>query len=99
VGEDDRQAVRRQALIELDAAMHRIELRASEHLQACWEAMDAYDNDLDAAPNNPAFAPFCGCDVCTVREVLLVVWEEMWKAAESGVSLGLTYDDAGPAAA
>lgn len=39
--------------------------RAEKHLDLCWEAM------LDEESKSPAFAPFCGCTTCVVREVLM----------------------------
>jgi hypothetical protein len=41
---------------------------AEERLEACMEAID------DFGAGSPASAPFCGCTVCCVREVLDVAW-------------------------
>jgi hypothetical protein len=42
-----------------------------EHLEAC---MDAEFLDLQESNDSPAFALFCGCNVCVVREVLMVAY-------------------------
>ena len=49
---------------------------AMERLRGCWEAMDAENESADPAdwPQSPACAPFCGCEDCTVREVLDATW-------------------------
>ena len=45
---------------------------AMAHLTACWEAMDA--EKAGESVDSPASAPFCGCEDCTVREVLHAAW-------------------------
>lgn len=62
-------------------AVHR---RAEEHLNACFEALDAWeteegDNEED---ESPASAPFCGCSTCVVREVLFSAYEELYEIAK-----------------
>ena len=49
---------------------------ALERLRGCWEAMDAENGSEDPADwtQSPACAPFCGCEDCTVREVLDAAW-------------------------
>ena len=46
---------------------------AEAHLDACFEAMWAYDEGDDEV-ESPALAPFCGCQTCIVREVLWAAW-------------------------
>lgn len=52
---------------DFDARVQRI---AEAHLVACNEAL--YDN----AESSPALGPYCGCQTCVVREVLMSVWDE-----------------------
>ena len=48
-----------------------VQRKAEEHLNACMEAMD------DDEALSPAYGPFCGCNTCTVREILSVTWDLM----------------------
>lgn len=41
-----------------------------------------YDDFLDHDANDVAFAPFCGCDTCIVREILSVAWPILLEAAK-----------------
>lgn len=44
---------------------------AEAHLNEVWEWYHAdEDGESDLGPD-PAFAPFCGCETCEVREILL----------------------------
>lgn len=70
--------------------MKTLEQRAQEaaekHLSACRAAYwheemcgetppgEMCDCGTDTPPISPAFAPFCECDTCVVREVLQVAW-------------------------
>lgn len=52
-------------MIELtDEEAREISKRAEKHLDDCHEAL--WDDTMES----PAWAPFCGCTVCVVREVL-----------------------------
>jgi len=56
----------------------RAHAAAVTHLHACYAALDARDSgvtrdDVDAV-DDPASAPFCGCEDCMVREVLHAAW-------------------------
>ena len=62
---------------ELLAFEQRVQRKAEDHLNACLEAMEILDADVDAEVENPAYGPFDGCNTCIVREVLSVCWEEM----------------------
>ena len=41
---------------------------AREHLEQCHAAL------MDETEDDPSFAPFCGCTVCEVREVLYAAY-------------------------
>lgn len=44
-----------------------------DHLEACYDAM--YDwEEGEGDCTSPAFAPFCGCTTCVVREVLMCAY-------------------------
>lgn len=45
--------------------------KALAHLDAC--LMEIHED----ADDTPASAPFCGCDVCIVREVLYAAYDEL----------------------
>jgi hypothetical protein len=49
---------------------------AEKHLTAVWEAFYAEEDAEDGAEpiESPAFGPFCGCETCTIREVLAAAW-------------------------
>lgn len=52
---------------------------AAAHLQECWDYL-SYVNGLVETDNvesvgeDPASAPFCGCDTCQIREILWAAW-------------------------
>jgi hypothetical protein len=54
-----------------------VQEKAHAHLEACLEAED------DPGAVSPAYGPFDGCYTCIVREVLMVVWDEMWARAQA----------------
>jgi len=63
----------------------RAHVAARAHLEACWDAMYAYE-DEDAEPGDvvdPSLAPFCGCSDCVVREVLHGAWDIIHEAASA----------------
>lgn len=64
---------------DLDA---RVQRKAEEHLAACQDGL--YDEVFDAP--SPAYAPFCGCDTCVVREVLMCAWDELLAEARREAS-------------
>jgi hypothetical protein len=82
MGQDDGQTVFRPVVVGAspfsvrDQFEAHVQRKAEQHLEACWEA------EWDDAEESPAFAPFCGCTTCIVREVLMSVWEDM--ASEAG---------------
>jgi hypothetical protein len=59
----------------------QVQRKAEKHLMACWEA-----EDEPTEHDSPAFAPFCGCQTCIVREVLMVCWDEMMEEAKRAVA-------------
>ena len=62
----------------------RIQTKAENHLEACFEALNAQDEGIEM--DSPAFGPFDGCETCIVREVLSVCWEEMLAEAKREAS-------------
>ena len=53
-----------------------IQQAAEKHLEACQDAM-FYSEDPEGdrePPEDPSYAPFCGCTTCVVREVLMAAW-------------------------
>jgi hypothetical protein len=56
---------------------------AERHLAAC-EAALWDENGVES----PAIGPYCGCDTCTVREVLHAGWEALeaagWRMVPPG---------------
>jgi hypothetical protein len=78
MGERDGQAVYRQAV---DDFSQRVQRKAEEHLSRCLAAEDEPEE-----VESPAYAPFCGCETCIVREVLLVCWDEMLEEARRVVA-------------
>jgi len=73
MGKDDGQVVYRPVV---DDFAVRVQRKAEEHLSRCWEA-----EDEPTEVESPAYAPFCGCQTCIVREVLMVCWDEMFEEA------------------
>lgn len=53
---------------------------AEAHLDAVYEY--AFDNS-DPDAEDPAYAPFCGCQTCVVREVLASAWPVIEEWAKS----------------
>jgi hypothetical protein len=47
---------------------------AQAHLAACQEALFLMEEEGDETAESPASAPFCGCEICIVREVLWATW-------------------------
>lgn len=45
------------------------------HIIACWEAEFDEDENIE----NPASAPYCGCETCVVREVLYAAYPHLEK--------------------
>lgn len=64
----------------IDDDLTVIHRKAAAHLVACTEAFYA-DQDGEEDVESPAAAPFCGCDDCIVREVLVVAWRDLVTAA------------------
>lgn len=54
-----------------DDILYRIGQLCEAHLMEC---MDAEFIDLQEMGVTPAYQPFCGCETCIVREVLMVAW-------------------------
>lgn len=52
---------------------HQAHAAAERHLNACHAAMYA-EEDGEPDVENPAIAPFCGCQTCVVREALHAAW-------------------------
>lgn len=52
-----------------------VQRKAEAHLNACLEALDA--QDAGHTTTGPASAPFCGCNTCVVREILIVTYDLM----------------------
>jgi hypothetical protein len=61
-----------------DEFNQHVQVKAEAHLAACFDAMEAFDEG-DENAESPALAPFDGCPTCTVREVLMVCWDEMYE--------------------
>ena len=59
----------------------RVQHKAEEHLNRCFEA-----EDEPTEATSPAYAPFCGCMTCIVREVLMVCWDEMMEEVKREVA-------------
>jgi hypothetical protein len=62
-----------------------IQRKAEEHLQKCWEGLDDCGEGTEGYDRSPAFAPFCGCQTCIVREVLMSVWDDRLAMARKEV--------------
>lgn len=60
-----------------------VQRKAEAHLNACLEALDA--QDAGQPTESPASAPFCGCNTCVVREVLIVTYDLMLTEARREV--------------
>lgn len=45
-------------------------LAAQDHLVRVWEWFHEAEDGETAMGEDPAVAPFCGCEVCEVREIL-----------------------------
>jgi len=63
---------------------HEAHELAEEHLDSCFEALDA-EGDLGEEAEWPAIlaAPFCGCTTCVVREVLNAAWPILVEARDA----------------
>lgn len=62
--------------MDLSSLLNQIHQKAKVHLIECMEAF--YDESEDGEEiESPAVAPFCGCDDCIVREVLVVAWTDL----------------------
>lgn len=59
-----------------DETLTQIHRKAVNHLLACAEAFYAEQNG-DTEVKSPAVAPFCGCDDCVVREILVIAWTDL----------------------
>lgn len=58
---------------------------AEAHLEACFTAL--FEESEDGTPQWPeTAAPFCGCETCTVREVLHAAWPILLEAARAEVA-------------
>lgn len=60
--------------------LYEIGQACEEHLDRC---MDSAFLDLEESGDSPAFAPFCGCNTCVVREVLMTAWPLFLKYMET----------------
>jgi hypothetical protein len=62
---------------------------AEDHLDACFEYIDIMespnepDDERYDVPEDPASAPFCGCNTCIVRETLLAAREHLLRTLPS----------------
>lgn len=58
---------------------------AERHLEAVWAAFYADEEAEDGAEpvESPAVGPFCGCEVCLVRETLAGAWPEIERYFEA----------------
>lgn len=59
----------------------RMQTAAEAHLAGVNEAL-LLEEEGQTDVDNPAFAPYCGCDTCTVREVLAGAWPVIAELAE-----------------
>ena len=59
---------------------------AEQHLTACWEALDA-ENEGEVVDWPDTAGPYCGCQTCTVREVLHAAWPYIVKYARTTTEL------------
>jgi hypothetical protein len=55
----------------------QVQRKAEAHLDECFEALYEGDDTGTFENDSPAFAPFCGCTTCIVREVLMSVWDDL----------------------
>lgn len=65
--------------------LYEIGQACEEHLDRC---MDSEFLDLEDTGDSPAFAPFCGCNTCVVREVLMTAWPLFLKYMETSSDSG-----------
>lgn len=66
--------------MELNELLNQIHRKARDHVVACSEAFYAEESGQEDV-ENPAVAPFCGCDDCIVREILVVAWGDLISGA------------------
>ena len=65
----------------LNDLLHKAHHTAEKHLDECYEALVDETFEVEEAVESPAFAPFCGCNTCVVREVLTVAYPILRQAA------------------
>lgn len=64
-----------EVMAKLDAIYREAHEAAKDHLGAIYEHEELLDRagtdieDISKLPDNPAVAPWCGCDDCWIREV------------------------------
>lgn len=69
--------------VNLDEMLRQVHHKAKDHLYRCAEVLWDEESGEDTEIESPAFAPFCGCDDCIVREVLMTAWTELIAGAVS----------------
>ena len=62
-----------------------MEREVNNMLDALFEATDSEDMDLDDFPETPSGAPFCGCQTCVVREVMVMTTELTARGVREGL--------------
>jgi hypothetical protein len=67
-----------------DDLFFKAQQAAEAHLERCFDAMDAEEQDDGRDVESPAIAPFCGCARCQVRETLHAAWPVLREAALEG---------------
>lgn len=72
--------------MDLDRLYQRAEQKAREHLTACLESLFEDGEEMTCPP---AAAPFCGCETCVVREVLMAARAELFEIVQLESQLAL----------
>lgn len=80
---------------QLQESYECVEKSALEHLAACNEAMFAYDEGRGEI-EDPATAPYDGCDTCIVREILTVARDELVKIVQTEAHASVGSSDPRP---
>ena len=61
-----------------------VQQAAEKHLEGCEAALAHAEGAWDEGgqpPEDPSYAPYCGCTTCIVREVLTAAWMHVWQTA------------------
>lgn len=55
---------------------YEAQMAAEKHVRACDEALSTMDDGLNIAADWPEdmAGPYCGCEVCVIRETLHAAW-------------------------